>query len=155
MAPPGSTPTIDRETVHGLLTASELVAKMLIAGDDVRSTAGEELFRHVILVRKSFGEVDARQRVPPDRRALEHAVAQELDDAGDAGLTVADAVDRLWTDFADHYAHRASLRKAIYEVLSTRVEDGTARGAGVGKSGQGARYYAAAIEEGARRAASQ
>jgi aryl-alcohol dehydrogenase-like predicted oxidoreductase len=65
----------------------------------------------------------------------------ELDDAADHGLTVRDAVDRLWTDYADHYAHQPSLRKAIYEVLGSLIEAGRARGEGLAKRGQGARYY--------------
>ena len=94
-----------------------------------------------------------------DRAAVEHAIAQELEDAGPDGLTIRAAVDRLWTDFADHYAHRPSFRKALYDVLTAMVAAGAARAEGLGKRGQEARYYphdpASLPAEEVRRAASQ
>lgn len=132
----------DRDVFYGLAIAAESLAKLLVAGEVVGEAGGIILLEHVHAARRVLGLAGERPRQAPDRDALEHAVAQELDDAAAVGLTVRDVVDRLWADFADHYAHRASLRKAAYEVLAGFVEAGTAHGEGIGKRGQGARYYA-------------
>lgn len=149
-------PRTEREVFFALAVTAETLGHLLIAGDAVGEKAGELLLEHARLAKITLGLTE-RAKAAPDRDGLEHAVVQELDDAGAAGLAIKDAVDRLWADFADHYAHRASLRKAIYDVLTTLVKAGTVRSSGA-KRGAGARYYdatAAAPEEGARLAASQ